>query len=435
MIYRVAEANEALIITGARAHSGKEGDIGGAAHTGFKIIVGKGAFVIPFVQKARKLGLRAHKTDVQVDCVTKQGIQVRVRGVVIYKVGDDLASIANAARRFLEAEDEMDKNVHEVFAGHVRSIVGSMTVEDIIRDRNALATQTRESSADEMQKLGLAIDSLQIQELDDPTGYIENLARPHQAAVEAEARIAAAQRDQEATQKEQAAAAIMAKSVSESQVQQADMRARAQEAEQKADQAGPLAAASAKMAVVQQETMVSELEASRREQELQVEIVKPAQAARDATIAEAEAERQRVVLGAQAEAEATSLRAKADAEATTLRGQAEANSTKANLTAEAEGLKARAEALEANKDAVIEQQIAEKLPEIVASAAGALGAVEHITVLNGAEGLGDFFQNTLKIGLGVLPTIREAFENGNGNQNGHKIDKAEPERERDQILA
>ena len=102
-------------------------------------------------------------------------------------VGDGLVEIANAARRFLEREADMDANVHEVFAGHLRQIVGAITVEDMIRAREKLASETRASSAVEMEKLGLIIDSLQIQQIEDPTGYIENLAKPHKAAVEAEA--------------------------------------------------------------------------------------------------------------------------------------------------------------------------------------------------------------------------------------------------------
>jgi flotillin len=376
MLYRIAEANEALIITGARAHSGKTGDVGGEESTGFKIIVGKGAWVAPIFQKARKLGLQAHKTDINVECVTTQGIPVGVRAVIVYKVGDDLASIANAARRFLDREQEMDGNVHEVFAGHVRSIVGSMTVEDIIRNRSELATQTRESSATEMSRLGLVIDSLQIQEFDDPTKYIENLAKPHKARVESEARIAEAQRVQEAVEKEQVAAAIAAKAVSESEIQQADLRARSQEAQQKADQAGPLAGALATMAVVEQQTKVSELEAARREQQLQVEVVKPAQAARDAAIAEAEADRQRTELAAQAKAAATRVEATAEAEATRIKGMAEGESIKAKLTAEADGIKARADALSANQDAVISQAIVEKLPEIVGEASKVFGGID-----------------------------------------------------------
>src|SRR5881392_533903 len=102
LLYKVAEPNEALIISGLRAHAGPEGD---AAGLGFKIVVGKGTFYIPFLQKVRHLSL-------DIECVTTQGIRVAVKAVVIYKIADDLQSIANAARRFLDQEEQMDLKVH-----------------------------------------------------------------------------------------------------------------------------------------------------------------------------------------------------------------------------------------------------------------------------------------------------------------------------------
>src|SRR5205085_11674705 len=197
IFYRVAEPNEALIISGWRAHHGPEGD---AAGLGFKIVVGKGAWVLPGLQKVRRLSLDIHESELDLECVTTQGIPIGVKAVVIYKIADDFQSIANAARRFLEQEQEMDRKVHNVFAGHLRSIVGTMTVEDLIRNRDKLTQATRESSAHEMQRLGLTIDSLQIQEIADPTGYIDNLGMPEAARVAKDARVAQADADREATE-------------------------------------------------------------------------------------------------------------------------------------------------------------------------------------------------------------------------------------------
>src|SRR5215212_3380674 len=168
LMWRVAEPNEALVISGLREHSSPQG---AGESMGFRIVTGKGTLVL--------LG---------------------IQGVVIFKVGDDYVSIANAARRFLDQQQQMDAKVHNVFAGHLRAIVGNMTVEEMIRDREKLTALTRESSGSEMEKLGLIVDSLQIQEIDDPTGYIENLGRPHAAAVASQARIAQAHADREATE-------------------------------------------------------------------------------------------------------------------------------------------------------------------------------------------------------------------------------------------
>src|SRR5438045_9086482 len=172
LMYRVAEPNEALIISGWRAHHGPEGD---AAGLGFKIVVGKGAWVVPALQKVRRLSLDIHEAELDLECVTTQGIHVGVKAVVIYKIADDSQSIANAARRFLEQEEQMDVKVHNVFAGHLRSIVGTMTLEDLIRNRDAHTRATRESSASEMQRLGLTIDSPQTQEIAARTAYTEHL--------------------------------------------------------------------------------------------------------------------------------------------------------------------------------------------------------------------------------------------------------------------
>src|SRR3954467_438522 len=193
-MWRVAEPNEALIVSGLRTHN--EDDV--EESLGFKIVTGKGTLVLPGVQRVRRLSLDLHETEMQIDCVTVQGIPLRVKGVAIFKIGDDYASIANAARRFLDQQDKMEAKVHNVFAGHLRSIVGSMKVEEMIRERERMTEETRRHSAPEMAKLGLIIDSLQIQEIEDPTGYIENLARPHAAAVAKDARIAAAEAEREA---------------------------------------------------------------------------------------------------------------------------------------------------------------------------------------------------------------------------------------------
>src|SRR5690606_27354232 len=153
--------------------------VNGMDSLGFKIVTGKGTAVLPGFQVARRLRLDSRAANLEVNCVTQQGIPVKVRGVVIYKVGDDFVSIANAARRFLEQQASMDGAIHELFTGHLRSIIGNLTVEDLILNRERLTSETRSSAADEMSKLGLVVDSLQIQESDDETDYITNLGGPH----------------------------------------------------------------------------------------------------------------------------------------------------------------------------------------------------------------------------------------------------------------
>src|SRR3954462_14162939 len=259
MMWRVAEPNEALIISGLHTDMSGTGVAKLDDHEinlGFKIVTGKGTLVLPGVQTVRRLSLDLRESELQIDCVTHQGIPLGVKGVVIFKVGDDFHSIANSARRFLDQQDQMDHRVHNVFAGPLRAIVGNMTVEEMIRDREKLTALTRESSGTEMEKLGLIVDSLQIQEIIDPTGYIANLGRPHAAAVQSQARIAQAAADREATAREGEAAALKAEARRASQVKQAGYQAEIDEAAAAAKQAGPLSEATAKQEVVVQETKV-----------------------------------------------------------------------------------------------------------------------------------------------------------------------------------
>ena len=458
-MWRVAEPNEALIISGLRQHSASDAL---EESLGFRIVTGKGTFVLPGVQQVRRLSLDLRESELGIDCVTHQGIPLGIKGVVIFKVGDDFTSIANAARRFLDQQDQMDKRVHNVFAGHLRAIVGSMTVEEMIRDREKLTQLTRESSGTEMEKLGLIVDSLQIQEIDDPTGYIENLGRPHAAAVASLARIAQAHADREATEQEQMAEALSAEARRNSNIKQAGFQAEVDEASAKARQAGPLSEASAKQEVVVQETKVAELEAHREEQRLQGTVRKPAdakayeqvtlsKAERDARIAQAEAKRQEVELEAagqaqrvklQAEAEGERVRVQASAEAEHVRvdasaraestraiGEAEAAATQAKGLAEgeavrakgmavAESIKARAEALAENQEAVIGQQLAERWPEIVEAAAKPFGDIDQMIVLNGAEGLSDVLAQALSQGVAGLQMARKVLSGGGGNTTG-----------------
>jgi len=305
-MWRVAEPNEALIISGLREHTATDAV---SESLGFRIVTGKGTFVIPGVQTVRRLSLDLRETELGIDCVTHQGIPLGIKGVVIFKVGDDFTSIANAARRFLDQQEQMDARVHNVFAGHLRAIVGSMTVEEMIRDREKLTGLTRESSGTEMEKLGLIVDSLQIQEIDDPTGYIENLGRPHAAAVASQARIAQAHADREATEQEQQADALKAAARRESQILQAGYQAEIDKAAAESKQAGPLSEAAARQQVVVEETKVAELEADREEQRLQATIRRPADAQAYQQTTLAKADRDARVAAAEAWASAAATRA------------------------------------------------------------------------------------------------------------------------------
>lgn len=463
--WRIAEPDEALIISGFGAGAHHEG-VGESM--GFRIVTGRGSLVVPGLTKVRRLSLEAHESQITVPCVSQQKIALNLGGVVVYKVGDDYRSIANAARRFLDRPaQELETKVQNVFVGHLRAIAGSMTVEEMISDQDKFSQQVRDRCSQEMESFGLVIDSFQIQSVQSASGYIENLAVPHQAEVEQKARVARAQAEREAVAQEQAAQALMASSVRDAEIKKAGYTAEVDRATQEALQQGPLAEATARQAVVEEETRVAELQALQKEQQLQVDVRKPADAeayrqttlataGRDARIRQAEAEAQetrlraeaaaaQTKLAAEAQAEAIKLQATAQAEATRLNGQAEADAIKAKGLAEAEAVRARMEAealgierraaaMSQNQEAVIAQQIAERLPEIVAAAASPFEHVGQFTVLNGAQGvtgaLADIISQAGALtGLAkeaLLPAVAGSLTNGKASRNGSSPSSEEP---------
>src|ERR1700748_530514 len=138
-----------------------------------RVVTGHGAFVFPFLRKVRFLTLSMAEAEVRERCVTRQGITLNVAAVIAFKVGNDGESIVNAGQRFLSDQNQMSVLTGRIFAGHLPSIIGSMTVEQIIADRQKLPTEVLEESKEEMARMGLIVDALQIQSIDDmKLGYI-----------------------------------------------------------------------------------------------------------------------------------------------------------------------------------------------------------------------------------------------------------------------
>jgi flotillin len=179
--YKVPAPDEAMLISGGRAKS----------NAPFRVVTGHGAFILPVFRKARFLTLAMCEAEVAEKCVTQQGITLNVRSVIAFKVGNDTESIISAAQRFLSDQDQMAVLTGRIFAGHLRSIIGSMTVEQIIRERQKLATEVLDGSKEEMARIGLTVDALQIQSIDDDgLGYINAMSAPHNAAIQQQAQIA-----------------------------------------------------------------------------------------------------------------------------------------------------------------------------------------------------------------------------------------------------
>jgi uncharacterized membrane protein YqiK len=433
LFWHVPAPDEALLISGSKHKDGIQQ---------FRIVTGHGAFVLPIKQKARLLSLALQEAELREECVTTQGIPLRVRAVAVFKIGDDPASIANAARRFLAEQSRMEELCGRIFAGHLRSIVGSLTVEEIIRERDKVAQEVKEGSHPEMEKLGIVVDGLQIQEIEDPTGYIANLAAPHAAAVAAAARIAAAERDQEASEKEQEAMRAKARFAQETAILQARIEAEVHEAQAQASQAGPLSQAKAQQDVISEQTLLAERQAALTDKRLESEVRRPAdaeaykqrtlaEAARDAAKhnTEGEAFRQRTMAEANrdttllnTEAEAARRRQLADAEADAQRAaaqgaadarkaeaEAEAFAQRATAAAEADAINARADALAGdNQPLIAANKLVDMLPSLVSAAAGGISG-SNLTVLNGSQGVSEMAVGLAAQGLSIFETLRHSL--------------------------
>lgn len=350
--YRVPAPDEAMLISG-----GKRSDL-----TPFRVVTGHGAFVTPFIRKVQFLSLALFESEVNEPCVTRQGIALNVRAVIAFKVGNDTESIVSAGQRFLSDQDQMSALTGRIFSGHLRSIIGSMTVEEIITERQKLATEVLDGSKADMAKIGLIVDALQIQSIDDKgLGYIAAMAAPHNAAIQQAAKIAQSAADQASAQAEQASQRQQAEYARQTAVVQAQYRAEIEQAQATAGSAGPLAAAQAQREVLAAQTELAQRAAELRQQQLVAEVVKPA---------EAEAERTRIL--ARAEAERTRI---------------------------------QAEAAQSNNRVALDQILIEQLPLIVEKAAYGLAGA-NVTVLNGADGVGQMAAGLVGQGLAILESVR-----------------------------
>jgi len=375
--WHVPAPNEALLISGSKRHN---------EATQFRIVTGHGCFVTPVKQKARVLSLALREAEIVEECITNQGIRLNIRAVAAFKVGDDQASIANAARRFLSEQDRMEVLVGRVFAGHLRSIIGGLTVEQIIRERDRVAQEVKDGSHGEMEKLGIVVDALEIQEIEDSSGYISNLAAPHAAAVASQARIAKARADQEATERELAAASMKAQFERDTAIKRAGFLAETDEAQARAAQAGPLAEAQAAQQVIQHQTALAQRKAELAAQRLEAEVRRPAdaEAYRKRTLAEADRDQSRFA----AEATAFSKRTIAEAEA-------------AANTARAASLR------DGNQELIAANRLVEVLPALVDAAARGL-AGSNLTILNGTQGVNEVVAGLIGQGLSILDALKKS---------------------------
>lgn len=353
--YKVPDPDEAMLISGGRTKS----------NAPFRVVTGHGAFILPFFRKARFLTLAMCESEVAEKCVTQQGITLNVRAVIAFKVGNDTESIISAAQRFLSDQDQMAVLTGRIFAGHLRSIIGSMTVEQIIRERQKLATEVLDGSKEEMARIGLNVDALQIQSIDDDgLGYINAMSAPHNAAIQQQAQIAQAQANQKSAEAEQESQRQQAEFARKTAIVRAQYKAEVDKAQAEASQAGPLAEAEAQREVLAMRTELAQRAAELRQQELVAEVVKPA---------EADAERVRIL-----------------------------------AIADAEKMKILAEVAASHGRVALDKALIDQLPELVEKAARGLSNA-NVTVLNGAEGLTEVASGLVAQGVAIFDALRNSI--------------------------
>ncbi|MEV4916729.1 SPFH domain-containing protein [Streptomyces tirandamycinicus] len=390
--YKVAGPSEAFIITGRRGKKATDPETGRVFtdNSGQKVVVGGGVFVVPFVQQRFTLDLSSRHIPVAVrGAVTLRGIKANLEGVAIVKVGGTEDSIRAAAQRFLVQQNGIVGFTQEVLSGALRSIVGRMSVEDIIRDRAAFAGQVAEEAEASLSGQGLVLDAFQIQDITTEGSYLEDLGRPEAARAKQEADIAEAVARRASEQARLKAEEEIAVAQRTFALKQAEIKAETDEAAAKAAAAGPLAEADREQEILSQQEKVAERRAALTDRELDTQVRKPADAARYQ--AEQEAEARRVALVKQAEADAQRARLTGEgekahraalADAVRIEGEAEAAAIAAKGAAEADAMQKKADAFERYGDAAVLQMLVEVLPQVVGKAAEPLGAIDKLTVIS-----------------------------------------------------
>src|SRR5271167_4926315 len=395
-MYRKAGPNEALIVYGM-----------GGTH----VYSGRGAIIFPMVQTCRDLSLELMSFDVapQQSLYTNQGVAVTVEAVAQLKVKSDPISIKTAAEQFLTKRPEQREGlIRLVMEGHLRGIIGQLSVEQIVKEPEMVADRMRSTCADDMNKMGLEVISFTIKEVRDKNEYIANMGRPDVARIKRDAdvataeaerdtairraialresAIAKAQADQERVAAETASQARQAEAQRDLEVKKASYNEMVKRQQAQADKAYEIqtnvmqqqvTAEAVKVQQVEkeQQVKVQEAEILRREKELIATVLKQAEIERKRIETLAEAERQRLTVEAEGHASAIRVQGEAEAEIIFKKGDAEARAM--NL---------KAEAYQEYNQAAVVDKLFTNLPEVVKALASPLANVDRITVVSTGDG-------------------------------------------------
>ena len=419
--YKTVSPDEAMIITGA-ALGGKNVLTDESARK-VKIVRGGGAFIVPIVQQREHLSLLSHKLDVTTpEVYTAEGVPVLTDGVAVIKVGSSVEDVATAAEQYLGKPDEaLRAEAREVLEGHLRAILGTLTVEEVYRNRDKFAQEVQSVAARDLKKMGLQIVSFTIKDVRDKNGYLEALGRPRIAAIKRDADIAEAEATRDARVRKAVAAeegqkaelirdTNIAEATRDRELKVAEFKMSEDTAKASADLAYAVQEATSQKAVVEEQMQVElvrkqrevdleKLEIERREKQYDSEVKKKADADRYAVEQAAEADKLRHMRRAEARQFEIEAEAKANAEAKRLDGQAvgdaaraeglaRAEVTREQGLAEAEAKEKLAEAFEKFGEAAVLDLLARMMPQLAREIAQPLGSIGTLTVVDTGSGSG-----------------------------------------------
>jgi len=419
--YTKVGPNEVLIVAGRR-HRYLDPD-GTTRVRGFRIVKGGGTFVYPVVEKVDILSLELVTIDVQTpEVYTSKGVPVRVDGVAQIKVKGDDISIATAAEQFLgKSTEEIRSIATQTLEGHLRAILGTMTVEDIYQNRDAFASKVQEVAAGDMANMGLGIVSFTIRDIRDGQGYLEALGKPRIAQVKRDAQIAQAEADRDAMIKsaqaqqagqeaKYAADAKIAEAQRDYQMNVAQFQASVNQRKAEADLAYDLQKFKTGQLVKAEEVQVNIVEKQkqielqqqeilRKQRELEANVQKPADAERYKV--ETLANARKFQLEAEAAGGAAATKATgfanadvakatglAEAEANKARGLAEAAIIEAQGKATAEAMRMKADSFKQYNEAAVIEMIVRVLPEVAGKISEPLSKTEKMVIINSGSGPG-----------------------------------------------
>jgi flotillin len=386
-------------------------------------VKGGGTFIVPVVEKSDVLSLELLTIDVQTpEVYTSKGVPVRVDGVAQIKVKGDDVSIATAAEQFLSKRTEDIKSIAmQTLEGHLRAILGTMTVEDIYQNRDAFASKVQEVAAGDMANMGLGIVSFTIRDIRDSQGYLEALGKPRIAQVKRDAQIAQSEADRDAmiksAQAQQAgqeakfaADSKIAEAQRDYQANLAQYTATVNQKKAEADLAYDLQrfktgqlvkAEEVQVAIIEKQKQIElqQQEILRKQRELEATVQKPADAERyrvealaNATKFQLETEAAGAAEAAKAKGFANADVAKAagmaEAEANKARGLAEADVIEAQGAATAEAMRLKAESYKQYNEAAIIELIVRVLPELAGKVSEPLSKMEKMIVISSGDGAG-----------------------------------------------